>query len=87
MRPAKAKELPVINEFEIAYGIVMTAVVSFISWDKKNDKKKIDDNTKEITELKVIQARQDERHKALVDDVGEIKDDTKEIKRMLMEKK
>ncbi len=78
--------MKVVNDFEIAYGVVMTAVVSFLSWDKKQDKRKIEDNTKELTKLKVIVARQDERHKALVNDVSEIKDDTKEIKRMLMER-
>lgn len=81
------KELRVVNEFEIAYGVIMTAIVSFLSWDKRQDKRKIEENTKELTKLKVIVARQDERHKALVGDVSEIKEDTKEIKRMLMERR
>ena len=75
-----------INELEVAFGVIMTAIVSFISWDRKQDKRKIEDNSKELTKLKVIVGRQDERHKALVDTVKEIKQDTKEIKRLLMER-
>lgn len=68
------------------FNIGLGAAVSYLGWDKRQDKIKLKDHDQQLTDLKVNMARQDERHKALVADVGEIKDDTKEIKRMLMEK-
>ena len=75
------------NEIAVIYGIVTTAVVSFISWDKRQDKQKLKELSEAHIELSETVARQDERHKALVGDVGEIKVDTKEIKQLLMERR
>lgn len=80
------KENKVTLDLVMLYNILVGAVMSFYFWDKRQDKLKLKDHDKELSDLKVTVARQDERHKALVDDVGEIKDDTKDIKRMLMEK-
>ena len=75
------------DEIAVAYGVITTAVVSFLSWDKRQDKLKLKELGDAHIKLSETVARQDERHKALVGDVGEIKVDTKEIKHMLMEKR
>lgn len=75
------------NEIAVIYGIVTTAVVSFISWDKRQDKQKLKELSAAHIILSETVARQDERHKALVGDVSEIKVDTKEIKQILMERR
>ena len=68
------------------FNIGLGAAVSYLGWDKRQDKLKLKEHDQQLSELRVDMARQDERHKALVDDVSEIKDDTKEIKRLLMER-
>ena len=72
------------TEMTMAYAAVVTGVASFLGWDKRQDKLKIKENAKEIVDLNIVVARQDERHKALVEDVRDIKNDTKEIKDILM---
>lgn len=80
------KENKVTLDLVMIYNILVGAIISFFFWDKRQDKLKLKDHDEKLSALNITVARQDERHKALVDDVSEIKDDTKEIKRMLMEK-
>ena len=80
------KENKVALDLVSLYNIVIGGIMGFMFWDKKQDKRKLKEHEDKLSDLKVTVARQDERHKALVADVSEIKDDTKEIKRMLMEK-
>ena len=75
-----------MGEVEIIFGAVVTAAVSYLGWDKRQDKLKIKDLEDDVGDLRVQQARQDERHTALTDTVSEIRQDTKDIKQLLMEK-
>lgn len=60
------------------------AIVSYLGWDKRQDKQKFKEHDEALSELKIVVARQEERHRALLEDVSEIKADTKEIKQILM---
>lgn len=68
------------------YNLIVGGIMSFMFWDKRQDKQRLKEHDGALSDLKVTVARQDERHKALVTDVSEIKDDTKEIKRLLIER-
>ena len=71
-------------ELVALYNIIIVAAMGLYTWDKKQDKLKLKDHYSKFSKLKIDVVRQDERHKALAKDVKEIKGDTKDIKKILM---
>ena len=68
------------------FGGVVTAAISYLGWDKRQDKLKMKEMSDDITDLKIELGRQDEKQSAMSDTIGLIREDTKEIKHILMER-
>lgn len=81
----RSKENEVTLDPSVLYNAIVTGAVGLFYWGQRQDKLRIKDLEEKVSAQSELVARQDERHKALANDVGEIKEDTKEIKRLLME--
>ncbi len=84
-RTTEGKEVDITTASTL-FNIGLGAAVSYLGWDKRQDKLKLKEHDQDLAKLRVDLARQDERTKGLADDVCEIKTDTKDIIRLLMEK-
>lgn len=79
-----SKGMDVDENIIVIFNFIIGAAIGLMVWDKKQDKLKLKELDSEVQALKEKAARQDERHKALMADVQEMKSDIKEIKHMLM---
>lgn len=78
------KENEVTLDPSTIINIILGAAMSFFVWDKRQDKLKVLELERGLGQVREMVARQDERHKALVSTVAQIRQDTMEIKQILM---
>ena len=83
----KTTETKVNIDPSVIYNAIVTGAVGLFYWGQRQDKLRIKSLEDRVSSQSELVARQDERHKALAADVGEIKEDTKEIKRLLVLKR
>lgn len=79
------KENEVSIDPSIIINIILGAIMSFFVWDKRQDKLKVLELERGLGQVREMVARQDERHKALVSNVVQIREDTLAIKQILLD--